>query len=119
MLQVPPFFPDDTGFATITNLDFKPVAGDTNQAAYVARIMARFVAACATAPGINTVIGLYQPFHGCFIDSNRRFIKSTELIEYQLGGIYKNATRHPEMYAHVFVGALGVDVEDDEDDDNP
>ncbi|QIW87656.1 hypothetical protein Ab1vBOLIVR5_gp08 [Agrobacterium phage OLIVR5] len=100
-LQVPPFFPPDTNFDKLVNKDFQPIAADTDADAYVTRIVGLFTNAAKTGPGLNSVLALYQPFYECFVDQNRRWTNSTDLLEFQLKAIYKNA-KDFGLYQHVF-----------------
>ena len=94
------FFPPDENYAKILSGDFRVRAADTDVAAYTTRILATFKAACGTAPGINNVLDLYQPFYECFVDRNRRFHRSTDQIEFLLAAIYTNDTEY-DLYAHI------------------
>lgn len=113
-LQVPPFFPADTGEDVITNNDFKPgsvtvpgvgEAPDTErvetEAEYTTRIMEVFEDAGRSVQGLNSILSLFQPFRECFIDQNRKFHTSEDLVLFHLKAIYKNA-KDFGMYTHVF-----------------
>ena len=83
---------DDTPdvVAVVKNTDFLTVAADTDVDAYLTRIKGLVAAATATIPGINSILGLYQPFYECFVDRNRKFHKTQDLIDKQLSAIYTN-----------------------------
>nr|CAI3971150.1 hypothetical protein ORM20_00101 [Ochrobactrum phage ORM_20] len=86
--------------AVVKNSDFHVTAADTDVAAYLTRVKGLVTAACATIPGINSILGLYQPFYECFVDRNRKFHKSQALIDKQLTAIYHNDKTY-ELYTHI------------------
>ena len=112
-LNVESFFPPDEDFPLIESGDFRTRAGDTTPEIYTTRILELFKAACSTAPGINSVLSLYQPFYEAFVDRNRRFHRSTDEIKFLLNAIYVNDKEYG-LYDHIVATDNVAPVEPDE-----